>query len=254
MVLIGHKPLFIPDCDEVHVSVAFSWDVVEGSDIAMEYESAGYTVRIGGPYYRAQEKGFTPGMYLKPGYVITSRGCPNRCWFCSVWQNEGDIVEIPITEGWNVLDSNLLACSEKHIMAVLDMLKGQPHPAEFTGGLDPERMTVEIMREIRAINPKQIFTAYDSPNEWDVVKDAIDNCWKAGFTIESHAVRCFVLIGYPKDTFESAEYRLRQVLEAGAFPMAMLYRDYQGRRDPAWIHFQRRWARPAIIAAAPDTR
>ena len=36
---------------------------------------------------------FVPGRYLAPGYVITSRGCPNRCWFCSVWRREGALRE-----------------------------------------------------------------------------------------------------------------------------------------------------------------
>jgi hypothetical protein len=31
--------------------------------------------------------------------------------------------------------------------------------------------------------------------------------------------------------------------------MAMLYRDKEGERDPAWARFQQEWARPAIIYA-----
>jgi radical SAM superfamily enzyme YgiQ (UPF0313 family) len=46
-------------------------------------------VKIGGPATGQQGEQFTPGLYLEKGYVITSRGCPNRCWFCGVWQREG---------------------------------------------------------------------------------------------------------------------------------------------------------------------
>ena len=49
-------------------------------------------------------------MYMKPGYVITSRGCPNRCWFCAVPKREGyQLRELPVTDGWIVADDNLLA-------------------------------------------------------------------------------------------------------------------------------------------------
>jgi hypothetical protein len=64
-----------------------------------------------------------------------------------------------------------------------------------------------------------------------------------------------VLIGYPKDTFDLAEARLKQMLAIGFTPMAMLWRPEtpsQEKRAPdaAWRTFQRRWARPAIIHGA----
>ena len=76
-----------------------------------------------------------PGLYLKHGYTITSRGCHNNCWFCSVPKREGALRELPINDGWNILDDNLLACSENHIRAVFEMLKRQKHKPEFTGGI-----------------------------------------------------------------------------------------------------------------------
>ncbi|MDR2972312.1 MAG: hypothetical protein LBU83_10345, partial [Bacteroidales bacterium] len=81
---------------------------------------------------------FVPGMYLKHGHVITSRGCikERNCWFCSVWSREGEIRELPITNGWIINDSNILACSEKHIRAVFEMLSRQPKRPVFSGGLD----------------------------------------------------------------------------------------------------------------------
>jgi hypothetical protein len=57
-----------------------------------------------------------------------------------------------------------------------------------------------------------------------------------------------VLIGYPGDTFAAAEERLRDTMEAGFLPMAMLYRNENGWRDTEWARFQRVWARPAITA------
>jgi hypothetical protein len=46
-----------------------------------------------------------------------------------VWKREGNIVkELPITEGYNILDDNLLRCSEKHVKKVFEMLKKQKEP------------------------------------------------------------------------------------------------------------------------------
>ena len=250
MTSVGHIQLIRPECDEVHVSVTFSWDKSEAEIIADEYRQCGYRVKIGGVAYGDPGGEFVPGLYVKPGYVFTSRGCPGRCWFCDVWRREGAVRELPITEGWNILDSNLLACSEKHILNVLDMLRKQPHAPEFTGGLDPRYMTVDVLREIKTVKPKQIFTAYDTEDDWQFIPDAIANCWKAGFRKESHTVRAFALIGYPRDTFEQAEIRLNRLMNLGVIPMAMLYRDDSGKVDRKWQQFQRVWARPAITASS----
>ncbi|MFH1604497.1 MAG: hypothetical protein ABIH03_11385, partial [Pseudomonadota bacterium] len=59
--------------------------------------------------------------------------------------------------------------------------------------------------------------------------------------------RCYVLCGWPKDSKEAAEKRLRDVLALGIVPMAMLWRDKDGKREPTWRRFQRIWARPASV-------
>jgi hypothetical protein len=38
-------------------------------------------------------------------------------------------------------------------------------------------------------------------------------------------------------------------INAGFTPMAMLYRDKTGERDPAWVRFAWPWVRPAAIYA-----
>jgi hypothetical protein len=191
---------------------------------------------------------FEPGRYLREGYTITSRGCPNRCWFCGVWRREGPVRELPIRDGWNVLDDNLLACSEEHIHKVFDMLEAQGRAAEFTGGLEAARLMPWHAEHLRELRPKQLFFAYDTPDDLEPLREAGRMLRGVGFTAASHTLRAYVLIGHPRDTFEAAERRLRETLDAGFLPMAMLYRDEAGRRDPAWARFQRRWARPAIVA------
>lgn len=190
---------------------------------------------------------FTPGMYLKSGYVITSRGCPNHCWFCSVPTREGNLRELPVTEGNNILDDNLLACSEQHIRTVFSMLKrqkiGRP---EFTGGLEAARLRDWHVHCLACLKAKQVFFAYDTPDDWDPLVVAASKMQAAGFTPESKRVRAYVLIGFPGDTMDAAERRLKATLALGILPMAMLWRDRAGARDVEWMRFQRPWARAAI--------
>ncbi len=240
--------LFPPCVDEVHVSVTFTYDLPRAEYLAKAWERVA-PVKMGGPATGMPGGEFTPGAYLKPGYVITSRGCPNRCWFCSVWRREGDTKELPVTEGWNVLDDNLLACSKQHVRNVFAMLSRQPRKAEFTGGLEAARLRpwhVELLRDLR---PKQMFFAYDTENDYEPLFCAGRMLIDAGFTVASHALRCYVLVGHPGDSFDAAERRLRRTAEAGFLPMAMLWRDKGGKRDPKWARFQRAWARPTLIAS-----
>lgn len=46
---VGNPPLFWPEADEVHVSVAFTWDRAEGERLADAWTATGLPVKIGGP-------------------------------------------------------------------------------------------------------------------------------------------------------------------------------------------------------------
>jgi hypothetical protein len=240
------EPDMFAEADEVHVSVAFTWDMGRADYLAKQWKHVA-PVRMGGPAFNEAGAAFVPGRYVRGGYVITSRGCPNRCWFCSVWRREPALIELPICDGTNVLDDNLLACSERHIRDVFAMLKRQRGPKQFTGGLEAKRLQqwhVDLLADLR---PAQMFFAYDTPDDYEPLRAASDILRGAGFT--RHHLRCYVLIGYPRDTIDQAEVRLRQCLELGFFPMAMLWRDGKGDTDLTWRKFQRGWARPACIAA-----
>jgi hypothetical protein len=241
--------MFLPEIDEVHVSVAFTYDLPHAEALAEEWRHVA-PVRMGGPAFDEPGGDFVPGRYLKPGYVITSRGCPNRCWFCSVWKREGQqIRELPITEGNNVLDDNLLACSDEHIRAVFDMLRRQKYGrVMFTGGLEAARLKAWHVEALRELHPKEMFFAYDTADDLEPLIEAGKMLQKAGFRVTSHGtMRCYVLIGYLGDTFDRAEGRLQQAIKAGFMPMAMLFRDESWKRDPEWARFQRFWARPATV-------
>ena len=139
LCFFGPPPLLtLPEIDEVHVSCVFTYDRPKAEELAYQWEVAGAPVKIGGPAYDDPAEGdFVPGRYLKKGYVITSRGCNNHCWFCSAWRREGKLRELPITPGWNVLDNNLLQCSEQHIRNVFNMLSQQKERRCLPGAWRP---------------------------------------------------------------------------------------------------------------------
>ena len=242
------EPIFTDEADEVHVSVTWTWDLKRAEQLARAWRCVA-PVSIGGPATGMRGEAFTPGMYIKHGYTFTSRGCPNHCWFCSVWRRDGDIRELPIRDGWNVLDDNLLACSDAHIRAVFAMLARQKRKPEFTGGLEAKRLKpwhVEAMRELRA---EQLFFAYDTADYLEPLRAAGKMLLAGGFTIASHVLRCYVLAGYKGDTFSKADARMTEAYEAGFLPMAMPMRDETtGELDPTWGKWARE-SRPAIQAA-----
>ena len=247
LAVVGREPGLFDEADEVHISVAFTWDMPEAERLEKHWRFVA-PVKIGGPATGERSGAFVPGMYVRDGFTITSRGCPNKCWFCSVWKREGvGVRELPIQDGWNVLDDNLLACSDEHVKSVFTMLSRQPHFPMFTGGLEAKILKPWHCEWLRKLKPKRLYFAYDTPDDYEPLVQAGIMLRDVGFTASSHALCCYVLCGYPKDNLDSAESRMHQTIEAGFTPMAMLYRDKQGDRNQDWMRWARQWARPAII-------
>ncbi len=243
MAFFGPPDMFVK-ADEVHISVLFTWDLEHAKWLAKQWERVA-PVKIGGPATGQRAENFTPGLYTANGAVITSRGCNNKCWFCSAWRRDGEIRELPITDGWNVFDDNLLQCSDQHIKNVFEMLGRQKRRPIFTGGLEARKLTVWRAKRLFDLNPEYMFFAYDSPRDLGYLHLASKTLIEAGF--KRRKMRCYVLIGYPGDTVRDAENRLDDCWDAGYLPMAMLFREGSGQRDPVWQKFQREWVRPAIV-------
>lgn len=249
LVAVNRLPYFFDEADEIHISIAFTWHKERAEQLADEWRRVA-PVEIGGPGWGSRGEEFVSGRYVREGCVITSRGCPNRCWFCSAWKRDGPIRELAICEGHNILDDNLLACSEDHICAVFEMLSRQKSQVRFTGGLEAARLQDWHVHLLAKLHPQPyVFFAYDTADDWEPLVVAADKMWAAGFHPRSHKVACYVLIGWPQDTIRAAQARLEAVLSLRLMPMAMLWRDKDGSMDVEWRRFQRSWARPAAIYA-----
>jgi hypothetical protein len=258
-------PPFSVECDEVHVDVTFTADKFRAEHLAEQWRRIA-PVKVGGVAYGDPGQEFIAGRYVKHGYTFTSRGCPERCWYCSVWKRDPQVRILPIQDGWNVLDDNLLACPEEHFKAVITMLSRQKRRVEFTGGLQASRLMDWHVEGFSSLKPRPVcFFAYDDPDKCkksplDAMRAAATKMLTAGFTAASHRLRTFVFVGFPQDTFEKAESRLRDMVAIGFTPYAMLWQPEtpsaeRYRPAPDWKRFQRSWARPAIIygSCEPDT-
>ena len=247
LVFTTPPPKILPDIDEAHISVTFSYDIEKAEQLAKAWEKTGLPVMLGGVAFNMPSGDFVPGLYLRKGYVITSRGCNNNCWFCKVPSNEGALRELPITEGHIILDDNLLQCSDNHIRKVFAMLKSQPETPLFTGGLEArllEEWHVELLRTSKA---KRIYFAYDTADDLEPLIHAGKLLRDGGISKASQRARCYVLVGYRGDTMDKAEKRLHEAWKAGFFPYSMLFRDESGQVEAEWQKFQRLWVRPQIV-------
>lgn len=181
-------------------------------------------------------------MFLKDGCVITSRGCIKKCKWCHVWPREGNIRELPITEGWIIQDNNLLACSKDHIINVFDMLRDQPSPAIFKGGLDKDLLKDWHIELLHTIRVGELWFACDSDNglkKLEQTKKMLDG-------ISKNKLRCYTMIGYGGSIDKDVK-RMTEVFNLGFLPFAQLYQPEERiEYSQEWVDIARIWSRPAI--------
>lgn len=241
--------MILPEIDEVHISVSFTYDTPRADWLAQQWLAVGVPVKWGGPALGDKTTEFIPGRYLKKGVIRTSVGCNNNCWFCKVHQREGGVRELPISVGYNIIDDNLLQCSELHIRKVFDMLARQSQAPVFSGGLEAKELKPWMAELLVESKPHAMYFAYDTPDDYEPLIQAGKMLRQAGYKTSRQSAACYVLIGYRGDTFEKAEQRLVATMDAGFMPFSMLYRDDRGRVDRDWVSFNTEWCNRIIVGS-----
>lgn len=249
LAFIGDPPLFRPQEDlPVMVSCSFTWDIQEAERLYQAWSQFYSNVQLGGPAFGDPGGDFEPGLFLKQGVTITSRGCPKECPWCFVNGREGGIRELPIHDGWIIQDNNLLACSFDHVTRVFGMLSRQPEPISFHGGLDTDFLTDKHVDLFSSIRFNELWFACDHVG-------AIEGLEKAGgllADLHRNKKRCYVLVGFNGETIKQAERRLKKVWEFGFLPFAMPYQDegwQKGNYSKDWQKLIRTFSRPAATKA-----
>lgn len=249
LAFVGDPPLFRPDVDAVHVSCTFTWDLPEARRLREAWAQFYPRVKLGGPALGDPGGEFVPGRYVKPGVVITSRGCPKACHWCFVPRREEGIRELPITDGWIVQDNNLLACSRRHIEAVFEMLRRQRKGAIFSGGLDTTLLQPWHAELLASIRLSEVWVACDTATRMRWLR-------YAGELLGDLPVRkrrCYVLIGYGSESLSMAERRLEAVYALGFLPFAQLYRSETPIGwSREWRALAKKWSRPAAYRGADN--
>lgn len=251
LAFVGDPPfaLFRPPADEVHVSVAFIWDIEGGRRLAEAWGQFYPVVKLGGPAFGSPVDEFISGRYIQSGVTFTTRGCNNSCPWCLAWCREGRLVELdPIVPGHTVQDNNLLQASRAHLDRVFAMLRQQPKPITFAGGLDVDLIDDWVVDRLGELRIRRLFVSADTLEALGPLRAALD---KLAF-LPYETVRVYVLVGHRGETVDQARARLEAVWSMGRMPFAQYYRppDVVKRAPPKeWAKLVKVWSRPAIMKA-----
>ena len=240
-------PLFMPKADEVHVSVAFSWDVEEGYRLKSWWEQFYSVVKIGGPAFGGYQEQSIPGMYIKSGVTFTTRGCNNNCPWCLVPSREGKLIELlGYSDGWIIQDNNLLQASHRHIEKVMTMLRRQKKAALFSGGLQANLVDDWFVVQLQGIRVESVFLAADTAGALKPLERALENL----SFLKRKKLRVYCMIGRA-ETLVQAKGRLDAIWELGGLPFAQLYQPPDKFIDYSreWKALAREWSRPAAMFA-----
>lgn len=242
---VGFPPLFLPPEQPVKISVTFTWDIPFAKRLFDVWSHHYSDVQIGGPAFDDPGNNFEPGQFIKTGVTFTSRGCPNSCPWCFVPGREGNIKELPIKPGWIVQDNNLLACSDKHLEEVSEMLHGLNRNIIFSGGFDPVLFSKKHIRIFGELKIREVWFSFDHIEKLESVKKVA----KLLDYVDRDTKRIFVMVGFDNESIDQAERRLKLAYELGFLPFAQYYRAMQGKlKIPVeWKNLIRTWSRPAAI-------
>ncbi len=245
MAFIGHPPLIRPGTSKtpVFISVTFTWHKQRAELLRQEWADYYETVLVGGPAYSGGDGGqFTPGLFLKRGCTITSRGCVKKCGWC-VERNNG-LRELAIKPGWIVQDSNLLACSEVHIRSVFQMLKEQRRNIYFNGGLDKHFLKDWHRPLFDSIPLGELWFACDLNSDAEL--HWLERAGNILAGIPLRKKRCYTMIGYDGGSPSEAERRIEKVFNLGFMPFCQLYQPDETKvYSEDWRKVRRKWSRPA---------
>ena len=257
-VRIGEPDLLpVPEVDEVHVSCLFTWDVDESLRLAEAWHARLPHLPIpdlGGPVFWGDDIGaFTPGLYVKRGVSLSSRGCPNRCPWCLVPEREGKLRLLDICPGYIVNDNNIAAFPAAHFRKLVSMMRAQKRGIEFKGGLEARRLVgrgawrLDLLRSVKV---REMWFAADS----DAGLKPLAAIAPKLEGLRRDQKRCYVLAGFDGESVSRAESRLERVFELGFMPFVQLHRGPESPRPgegvtAEWRTLRRNWSRPVLVLA-----
>jgi hypothetical protein len=243
LCFVGDPPIIgLPEKQPVKVSVVFTWDIPEGQRLSRAWSVQYDDVAVGGPAFDDPGGEFVPGLFVRNGVTITSRGCNKHCPWCFAQKREGAIRELKIHPGHIIQDNNLLACSRGHIESVFEMLSAQKKSAKFSGGIDATLLKSWHRALFDSIRINEIWLACDT---WAALK-SLESAAAILDGISINKLRCYTMIGFNGETLAKAERRLERVYHLGFLPFCQLFQPPARKTySHEWKSLARKWSRPA---------
>ncbi len=189
-----------------------------------------------------------PELTKNKAFGFLTRGCPNCCPFCTVWQREGtqSIKVSDLSEWWNgqknivLLDGNLLACNSRE--ELLKQLIESKANIDYTQGLDARFIDNDVAELICKTKVSMVHFAFDlMKNERKIIEGL--RIFKEHFNKSDRYCKVYILTNF-NTTFEEDIYRVKKVMELGYRPDVRIY---QKNTAPQFLKDLARWANNDFI-------
>jgi hypothetical protein len=268
IVGISVDDLFVQDCDAVCLSVIFSWDAPFAVMQAKSAQSRGKTVLIGGggteklKHWIEKETGIKPHYMIHPELeavegkfkmVYFTRGCIQKCWWCTVPRIEGNTVTLnykshpaPV-----LMDNNLSQIPFHYKEYIVERyLSAGIRTVDCNSGFEPQGIDEETVRLFDQLPLRWWRMGFDSIDEEKPFVEAV----KLIQSISKKKIRAFTMIGH--EPIEKCRYRCEKVIDLGCEPVPQGYIQLDAKtKTPFIMHdwnerklsdFQRFFYQPAL--------
>jgi hypothetical protein len=160
-------------------------------------------------------------------WVFTSRGCPNKCSYCTVWKIEK---ERWVNPKWkdqifmdkpfiNILDNNLSSIELPHLIDIVDFVTKHKKRVIIASGIDCKFVTKELAEQVAKIKFVRhgMRTAFDRIEEDGIFQKSTQMLQKAG--VKAEDMFAYVLFNF-NDKPQDANYRAEECfkLKVRAYP------------------------------------
>lgn len=231
--------------EKIYISCLFDWN----REKVLPWLKSDCPVVVGGSGWKESRN--LPGEIEKEcpriNYGYTSRGCPRRCPWCSVWKREGKFRPVhKLLDLWDgsskditLLDNNILA-DDYHFHQVCWDAYRHGIRLHFYQGLDYRFINLSVANSLAMIRHRRYRFSFDEPKNFEKVDEAITWLSRAGISLS----QWFVLVGY-NTTLKEDLARINFLRRRGQLVYLARY-DYT--RAPEYIPLARWTQNPKFFA------
>lgn len=160
-------------------------------------------------------------------WAFTTRGCPNKCAYCSVWRIEPDHwinknwknSILPGTKALSLMDNNIASVDINHLRDIINFVNKNNMKLMIQSGIDCKHVTPELAKLVSSAKYTRhgMRTAFDRIEEDGIYQKSIELMQKHGANPEN--MMAYVLFNF-NDRPHDANYRAEECkrLKVRAYP------------------------------------